>query len=641
MAIIPTVDIVDRPQSQGYDGSIDNVLIRLAVSKGSPLQDITAEAAPPRVDTASDAEDIRDEVGRRYSRSDMSGGAGLDFLHERGGPEDAATRFWDSKGVDVFNSDRGGIYETILHHRTSQDTAVAGIIDVFEILGIAYYATATDLHIVGGASVATPTGVTKVLAMGKSAYTLDSTGVGRWDVGTWSRVSVSAVATRDDMWAVKSRILTVEDNILYDATDDSILLTLPAADTVTDVVDVGPAIVVLGTTGSMYFFALDQNGILTQAGESPFTDEVPVLISESFGILGIVTTAPTEAGGVVTRFYTGTLAVAGAYDIADLQLIYQVGERTSTDDHTPQFMFATRDSIYTAIREAGETATTLWRYFLPTGGYARAHEFDTGSADDVLSVVEIDDRMYAALGSDGVWKEDDEFVVSGYVIGPLADFFTSDTKQWIGADLTGGDLPVGTDLELYDTNDPDLITNEASTSWQLVAQLQDGLSQISVSDLSGRDARYHAAKVVYRSDGTRLLSPALRAYSFRALPNPDRDVLLRLPLNVSDQIESPGRRAVSIPGRGQAIEEALRAFEGQHVLIELFRPALQVRGLVEQFEATIETIPQWGAVRRVMYARIRGTDITVYETVTIQTDNDTLGQNILGRVLLGVGDSDT
>jgi len=638
---VPTVDLVDRPETHGYDGAIDNVLIRLAVAKGSPLQDITAEAAPPRVDTASAAEDIRDEVGRRYSRSDLSGGAGLDFLHERGAPDDASIRYWDSRGIDVFSTDRGGVYESRLMNRTSQDTSVAGIIDVFEIEGVPYYATATDLHAVGGASVASPTGATKVLAMGKSAYTLDSTGVGRWDLGTWSRVSVSAVATYTDMWAVKSRILTVQGNILYDATDDSILLTLPPADTITDVVDIGPAIVVLGTTGSIYFFALNESSTLVQAGESPFTDEIPYLVAESFGVLGIVTTSPTEAGGVVARFYTGTLAVTGSYDVADLQLIYQVGDRDTTDDHTPQFMFATRDSIYTAIREAGETATTLWRYFLPTGGYARAHEFDTGFADDVLSVIEIDDRMYAALGSDGVWKEDDEFVVSGYVVGPLADHFTSETKQWVGADLTGAALPIGTGLELYDTTDPALITNEASTSWQLVAQLNDGDAQITVSDLSGRDSRYHAGKVVYRSDGTRLLSPSMRSYSFRAFPNPNRDILLRIPLNVSDQIESPGRRAVSIPGRGQAIEDALRAFEGKHVLVTLYRPELQVRGLIEQFESTIETIPTFGSVRRVMYARIRGTDISVAATVTIQTNNDNLGQNILGRVLLGVGDPDT
>lgn len=637
MAIIPTLDIVERPEAHGYDGSIDNVLIRLAVSPETPLEDITAEAAPPRIDTAEGAEDIRDETGRRYSRSDLSGGAGLDFLHSPRRPDDAPIRFWSSRGVDVFGTDRGDIYDSRLLRSVEEYIASATIVDVASVDGTVYYATATNIYLAGTGSVATHTGCTKMVALGNSLYTLDSTGIARYDVPDFTRNSVSSVTTYTNIWAVKSRIVSIEGNVLSDATDDSILLTLPSIDTVTDVLDAGPAIIVLGTTGSIYVLTLDQNLALVPAGESPFTDEIPILAAESFGIIGIVTAQTTEAGGKVARFYTGTLGVSGSYDIEDLQLIFQVGDRDTTDDLTPYSMHATRDSIYIAIPEAGETATTLWRYYLPTGGYARGLEIDTGSADTVRSFLIEDDRLWAAVDTEGLWLETDEYVPTGYIIGPLADFFTSEDKQWVGADLSAVALPTGASLELYDTTDPALINDPTNASWQLVIKLLATQTQTSITDLVGRDSRFHAAQIIYRSDSTRDFTPALQSYSFRALPNPARDILLRVPINVSDQIESPGRRAVTIPGRGAAIESALRAYEGQQVLIELFRPNLQIRGLIERFESVITTIPSLGSVRRVMYARIRGTRLEDSEGVTTFTSGASLGQDTLGRALLGQG----
>lgn len=639
MAIIPTLDIVDRPQAHGYDGSIDNVLIRLAVTKETPFEDLTAEASPPRIDTSEGAEDIRDEVGRRYSRSDLSGGAGLDFLHAPRRPEDAATRFWSSRGVDVFGTDRGDIYDSRLLRSMAENTAAATIVDVATIDGTVYYATATNIYEVGVGSVATHTDCVRMLAMGNSLYTLDASGIGRYDPPSFTRNAISAVTTYTNIWAVKSRIVAIEDNVLSDATNDSILLTLPSIDTVTDVLDAGLAVLVLGTTGSIYALALDASLVLVPAGESSFGNEIPIFAVESFGVIGLVTTQSNEAGGKVARFYTGTLGAADSYDLQNLQLIYQIGDRSTTDDLTPYTMHATRDSIYVAIREEGETATTFWRYYLPTGGYARGLEIDTESADPILSFLVEDDRLYAAVDTEGLWSETDLYVQTGYVVGPLADFFTSEDKQWVGANLSGVALPVGASLELYDTVDPGLINDPANLSWRLVIKLIGTQTANSLSDLAGRNSRFHAAQVIYRSDSSRTYSPALQSYSFRALPNPDRDVLIRIPINVSDQIESPGRRATTIPGRGEAIEGALRAYEGRQVLIELFRPSLEIRGLVEQFESVIVTIPTFGSVRRVMYARIRGTRLGgigfAGGTITLGAS---LGQDTLGLTILGKGE---
>jgi hypothetical protein len=114
--------------------------------------------------------------------------------------------------------------------------------------------------------------------------------------------------------------------------------------------------------------------------------------------------------------------------------------------------------------------------------------------------------------------------------------------------------------------------------------------------------------------------------------------LLRIPINVSDQIESPGKRAITIKGRGEAIEAALRAYEGESVLIELYRPALRLQGMIEQFEETLVTLPIRGSVGKVMYARVRGSEqsATIYSPAT--TSGASLGQDLLGVIGLGMGD---
>lgn len=637
MAIVPTVGSVPRPLAHGYDGQIDNVLIRLAASPETPMEDMTAEASPQRVDTSEGAEDIREEVGHRYSRTTLEGGAGLDFLHSSRRPDDAPIRYWDSAGVDVFSASPGESYRARLVHRMDAESAGSTVVDVCQIDDTVYHLRTNGIYEDGVGLQLALTSPVKMVAMGNSLYVLDSTGVGRIDPPTWSRIAVHATVF-DSIYVGKSRIIGVLNNVVTDTDFDATILTLPAADTVTDLVDAGPALLIFGTTGVIYSMTLDQSNLLVTAGETRFGSEVPVRAAESFGVVGLVTAETNEAGGIVARFYTGNLTLQGGYELSNLQLVYQVGDRDSTDDHTPMAMLSTRDSIYTAIREAGGNDITLWRYYLPTSGYARAHSIVAGGAFSASSMVEVDDRMWVCVPSDDLYKEADAYVTEGYVIGPLADFVTSDSKQWVAGDLTGAALPLGCGLELYDTNDPALINNPASGSWQLVTQLDVGATKGEVNDLSGRNARYHAAKVILRSDSSRLFTPELLSYSFRALPAPNRDILLRIPINVSDQIESPGRRAVTIPGRGKAIQAALRAYEGRQVVVELYRPELEVRGLIERFESVIDIIPQRGSVRKVMWCRIRGTRITESIGFGGSSSGGSLGQDILGTIRFGMGE---
>ena len=214
MAGVPTVGSVSQPRSHGYDGYIGNILIRLAVSKDNVFETATAEAQAPRIDTADTAEDIRDEVGQRYSRSNLSGGAGMDFLHSPRRPDNSAIRYWDSEGVDVFGADKGEAYAATLMHKMELDESASGIKRVVQIDGTVYYLSGTGVYQWVSTGVVlkdtlSATGVDMV-AMGNSLYTLDATdGVQRYDPPSWTPTNVSATTTFTRIWGVKGRIVGV------------------------------------------------------------------------------------------------------------------------------------------------------------------------------------------------------------------------------------------------------------------------------------------------------------------------------------------------------------------------------------------------------------------------------------------------
>jgi hypothetical protein len=122
------------------------------------------------------------------------------------------------------------------------------------------------------------------------------------------------------------------------------------------------------------------------------------------------------------------------------------------------------------------------------------------------------------------------------------------------------------------------------------------------------------------------------------MPSPTRDQLFRIPINISDQVEAPGYRAITVPGRGEAVRDALMAYEGVDTLIETWRPPRKIQGIVEKFEEPIYTIPTRGSVGRVMYARIRGKHLSTGGWTATPTLGSSLGQDTLGLSTLGVGD---
>jgi hypothetical protein len=79
-----------------------------------------------------------------------------------------------------------------------------------------------------------------------------------------------------------------------------------------------------------------------------------------------------------------------------------------------------------------------------------------------------------------------------------------------------------------------------------------------------------------------------------------------LPANVSDHIERPGRHRARAKARGATEYAALLGFEGRPVTLRLFRPAMTVRGLVEEVGTPIQAITSRGSVTVVSQVRVRG-----------------------------------
>ena len=111
---------VQNPQRKGYDFRIDNQLYRAAIS---PSQDRTMiiQSSDVQWEWVLDFTlgNFTSNLGRVFSRNDFSGGSNLNKAHKADGTPKDTTRYWDSEGIDVFNTDLSKSYNISLLQSTS------------------------------------------------------------------------------------------------------------------------------------------------------------------------------------------------------------------------------------------------------------------------------------------------------------------------------------------------------------------------------------------------------------------------------------------------------------------------------------------------------------------------------------------
>ena len=240
----------------------------------------------------------------------------------------------------------------------------------------------------------------------------------------------------------------------------SALVTVEPTHDITSVIDAGAVLLAASTDGNIYSLK-DVSGTLQLQGLSHIGDEEVTAIE---ALEGIIIFGTREVGTNTGRLYRSDLTVADdLYVLANRQLLK---EWDNGVDASPQSMFASRDSVYVGIRES-ETETYLWRYYLPTAGLARDLRIPgTGSVNGIKQV----GGLFFALvqgTTGGVFLETSTYESTGYIITSAADFFTAESKQFVGAEVSTFPIPDNTDVELrFSTNFQDLDTPN-STNYKL------------------------------------------------------------------------------------------------------------------------------------------------------------------------------
>ena len=633
MAVLPSPSNTSAPESQGFEANLDDLFLRFAVGPGRQMNINTAPLQAQAIQTSETPEDFQQEFGQIFSRTDFAGGSGLDKAHQRNASPNDSQRYWDSKGIDVFSGKEvGQEYKVSLLHDTDEVQTTTGTnLYMQELGGEIFYADGAVLKkvstpLTGSVSDdGTPSAgnnITGMAVLGSKLYLVANGDIYvRNSAGSYATYNTHK--TFDKLWSMKGRLVASATNgELHEVAATSsppTMKALPSGSSWTDVADGGAVVLATADDGYIYSFA-DESSTLTLKGQTFVEGEVPNAIDAAQGLI-FYGTYQNTASGKIGRLYVAEITNANnLYVLVNAQLIKQWGDGTTTLNQAPYKIISTRDSIYTGIVDSA-SKTNLWRYYLPTGGIARDVEFAESGIVEGLAV--FSDRLFATVSGGGLYKESTNYVSTGYVITPLADFFTSEKKQWVGAKLntnvvTSGSVKLFTSTIAGDINNPDAAT------WAEQVSIFSGTGG-DEEVMTLVDGRWIAGKIEINTDDV-TQSPEMLSFAIRGFQLVN-DLVVDMPINISDQIERPFRKALRVQGQGDLVYQALRNKEGKNVQLEIFRPDTLLRGIIENVSSPIEEISPRGSVTMYCLVRFRGSKV-------VQTSTSGVG---LGIELLGVG----
>ena len=654
MPRVPLTSEVTNPKRKGYDLALDDLLFRAAIAPNRQMTISTAEFPQQEINLKQNPEDITTNIGQIFSRSDFSGGQGLDSAHKRNNTPRDVTRFYDSKGVDVFHGDDETSYHVhLLHTMESKGLTFTGTEQyvVKTTNGNLYVSDVQTIYLsTDNATSWNPIPSTNVsydirgmVAFGNDVFVVTGDGstnkqLIHYDGSTWTVESLGTSITGyfTGIHFVKGRlVVTGKSSVaeyLWEAdpytgnftgvfqTPNALITVEPTHD-ITSVTDAGAVILAASTDGNIYSLK-DVSGTLQLQGQSRIGDEQVTAIS---ALEGIIIFGTREVGTNKGRLYRSDLSVADdLYVLANRQLLK---EWDNGVDASPQSMFASRDSVYVGVRET-TTETYLWRYYLPTAGLARDLRIPgTGSVGGIKQVA----GFFFALvqgTTGGVFLETSTYESTGYIILPNADFFTSEDKQWVGVEVEHNTLSEGKGVNIFVSTEYDTIDNPDDIRWELIGQSVTGTGNVEYQ--LNRNARYLNTKIVLEPNVTFTESPEFRTVSIRALPRPEL-VVVTIPINISDQVERPNRKAFKVKNLGEVIYQTLKNKEGDSVTLQLYEPSEIIRGVVESVQYPISERSEVGSVTQFCLLRVRG--VRAEDAATIVTR--LLGVGQLGVAGLG------
>lgn len=624
--MIATTANTTRPRALGFGARIDDMYVRLAVTKDDPLDVASAPLQAPAVNTAVSAEDISNDFGQIFSRANFTGGSGLAFAHQPGRDPLDDTRFWDSEGVAVIPADPGSHAKLTLLPPTANIETSAD-----SNLGLAYDGTTLLMLEGSNARIATDftsstpsfSTITPWNTGGDSAATvLDVTNVGSTMYfacganGIHSRVaagtlaSLSTVATQK-VWGVKRQLLASTgtgglalDSVALAGGAHTTLVTLATGQSWLDVCDAGLAILACASDGAIYALGFDDTGaaggVLELKAQTPMNvGEVPYAVAHDGQSVFFATREATPSGAI-GRWYRAELTAT--FTLAGAVLLRQWGTQAAVKDCCPRRIVATRDAVFAGVQEA-DGRCFLWRYDRATSGVTRHLALGTGGL--VVDVVAVSGRLFATVAAAGLRREKvGSFEPEGWLIGPLADFFTAALKSWAGAVVDADAIDDDTRIRLFYTVDPAALDDPDSSSWIETKNISSG-RDTDETPIPNVEARYLAGMVRLSASSAADSTPALRAFSFRAYPG-EGDMQVTMPVACGDVIERPGRRRQQVTGLGEQIYDSLKGREGTYCELELLRTHEIFRGVIEQIGVRVPTIARTGAPLDVVVVKFRG-----------------------------------
>jgi hypothetical protein len=140
--------------------------------------------------------------------------------------------------------------------------------------------------------------------------------------------------------------------------------------------------------------------------------------------------------------------------------------------------------------------------------------------------------------------------------------------------------------------------------------------------------------IVMYDNNVKAGTPEILRFGLRGLPK-HRDWIVELPINVSDQIEVPGRLPYRIDGWGDIIHSGLLDMQGNHLQLEVLDPPLSFSGIIDNIVEPVEYIGERGSAGRVCLVQFRGTRVTSGETNP--TGDAGVGLGLVGVSTLGIG----
>ena len=646
MPRVATTSNITNPKRYGYDLQLDNIFLRTAVG---PNRDMTIQSsdvqAGQNVNVKQNPEDFTSNLGRIYSRNKFNAGQGLDTAHRTDGESDDVNRFWDSKGIDVFHGDDETSYHIHLLHKTADvhvrggSTQFAGTNNymaqttdgkmwVTDNTSV-YYSTDGDTWTEVNASTNNAThNFTGIAAFGNKLFLttangttasqlIEFNGTSTWSVRTTAQTSAGGLT---GVWFVKNRLwITGNDgtaeyiweaspfNKTWSGSDladgDSIVEVEPTHE-FTGIIDGGAAVLASSTDGTVYSFKLTSGAFVNQ-GQTKIPFEEVHSIEATEGIVFLGTKESTTNTGRLYR--TELVAADDLYVLANRQLIKEWV--VTGIDTTPHAMFVSRDSVYMGVKEA-TNQVNLWRYYLPTGGLAR--DLQTIGNGLVYNITQNAGKFIVSVSGSDIYKEQSTYESEGYLVLSAADFFTAEQKQFVGAEVSTIALANNTSVELlYSTKFEDLDNPESASFTSAIQQLGGtGDVEKQIAEV----ARYIIGKVILKSTDN-VDTPKVKSVQFRALARPEL-VVAQIPINISDRVERPGRKALKVKGLGDELYKALRAKEGNSVTLSLFEPKEIIRGVVEQISYPIQSNEVVGSDTHYAIMTVRGTRQTALEDVT-------------------------